>query len=475
MNRSSRLSKNLTDIFGSRGRDECRVCANPLSNPRRKYCCDRCQRIAYRVIKLFRWPHVRAYVQERDDHACVNPDCENDADTPGVTLHVDHVHPLVDAGPAHDPANLQTLCDDCNLAKGDAHTDYRPDPMPDGGYPASDSPEAAFRQYVATERAPETPPPVTLPHPPSETHTHTDASPDPAMTDETTVDVSTDVSPADVADDSISLRTADGKTLAAVADLQPWADNPRKVQDPDIDRLQNQLETLGQYKPLLVAVNTDVVPDGTVVGGNMRIQAVQNLDWDEVWVSLLSPEDEDELVEYALSDNDRIGYYDDDQMAALLTKETVDVDVARFKPDFYPPSDLAQNMATAMDPEELIAATADNPDADPDQQASDDASGGDATSDPATDDTEPPGRNIENLGQENSTAMVQLIMAQDEKHTLGDRVDILKREYGLDTTSEVVQEAIRREYDRVAEEYDEEPSVKSSTLNDQLADAEQDD
>ena len=159
VSRTSRLSKNLTTLFGSSGASECRVCKNPLHNHRRKYCSDRCQRIAYAVVRCYRWEHIREFVLERDGSACVNPDCTNDAATPDVSLHVDHVHPLADDGPAHDPANLQTLCDACNTAKGTDHTDYRPAPVPDGGTLPDGSPEAELHAHCAAERDPETPTP----------------------------------------------------------------------------------------------------------------------------------------------------------------------------------------------------------------------------------------------------------------------------------------------------------------------------
>jgi hypothetical protein len=69
---------------------------------------------------------------------------------------------------------------------------------------------------------------------------------------------------------------------------------------------------LGQYKPLLIT------SDGEVLGGNMRLRAYKDLGMTEAWVSVVEPKTEAEKLEYALSDNDRVGYYEDDKLAELL-------------------------------------------------------------------------------------------------------------------------------------------------------------
>lgn len=252
MNRSNRLSKNLTEIFGSRGIDECRVCKNPLSKPRRKYCCDRCQRIAYAVIGLYRWSVIKAYVKDRDGHACVNPACPATAAEDGVTLHVDHVRPLVDAGPAHDPANLQTLCDECNQSKGTAHTDYRPEPLADGGYPQPGSPEADVRAALDAERDPETPTPST---------------PIPMTSaDETTAGTETE-SPDLLHDDVELLPTGD---------ILPYGNNPKEHPDWQIDRLASAIRQYGWDQPVVVDENHELIK------GHGRLQAAKKLGLDHV-------------------------------------------------------------------------------------------------------------------------------------------------------------------------------------------------
>lgn len=56
---------------------------------------------------------LRFQILERDGYRCRY--CGRGA--PGVTLHVDHVHPQSKNG-TDDPDNLVTACEDCNLGKG---------------------------------------------------------------------------------------------------------------------------------------------------------------------------------------------------------------------------------------------------------------------------------------------------------------------------------------------------------------------
>lgn len=60
---------------------------------------------------------LRFLVMRRDDFKCQC--CGNSpALSPGVVLHVDHVHPWSKGGPTK-MANLQTLCEQCNIGKSD--------------------------------------------------------------------------------------------------------------------------------------------------------------------------------------------------------------------------------------------------------------------------------------------------------------------------------------------------------------------
>jgi 5-methylcytosine-specific restriction endonuclease McrA len=62
--------------------------------------------------------HRRAAIYIRDGHQCVRCGCKN-----GLTI--DHIIPKA-AGGTDGIENLQTLCEDCNQAKGDGYMQYRP-------------------------------------------------------------------------------------------------------------------------------------------------------------------------------------------------------------------------------------------------------------------------------------------------------------------------------------------------------------
>lgn len=82
----------------------------------------------------------------------------------------------------------------------------------------------------------------------------------------------------------MNTKIVDGKVVASIKDLIPWAKNPRRVEDKDLSRLEKQILQLGVYKPLLVT------PNGTILGGNQRYKALKKLHAEEkigefIWVS----------------------------------------------------------------------------------------------------------------------------------------------------------------------------------------------
>lgn len=97
-----------------------------------------------------------------------------------------------------------------------------------------------------------------------------------------------------------------------ISTLHNWDKNPRSITKNGLERLKKQIQKLGQYKPLLIT------EDGTVLGGNMRLKAYQELGIKDIWVSVVDAPTEEKKIEYALSDNDRVGKYEGDQMADLI-------------------------------------------------------------------------------------------------------------------------------------------------------------
>lgn len=97
-----------------------------------------------------------------------------------------------------------------------------------------------------------------------------------------------------------------------ISTLHNWEHNPRSMTKDGLARLIKQIKKLGVYKPLLIT------EDGTVLGGNMRLQALKEMGEKKVWVSVVKADTEEKKIEYALSDNDRAGKYEADQLANLI-------------------------------------------------------------------------------------------------------------------------------------------------------------
>lgn len=93
--------------------------------------------------------------------------------------------------------------------------------------------------------------------------------------------------------------------------LKFWAKNPRGIKDTRFQQLKTRLKRQGQLKPLLV--NTD----GIVIGGNMRLMAIQQLGWPDVWVSVVDAKTDKQIFDIAMTDNEEFGYYEEDQLAEL--------------------------------------------------------------------------------------------------------------------------------------------------------------
>lgn len=135
-----------------------------------------------------------------------------------------------------------------------------------------------------------------------------------------------------------------------IRDLKEWDKNPRSIKEKDFERLKAQIKKLGQYKPLLIT------PDGTVIGGNMRLKAYRSLGIEELWVSVITPKDENEMLEYALSDNDRAGFYDADLLANLVP-DFPDFKWEGFAVDLAEPinlADIIEVKGVEFDPKERL-------------------------------------------------------------------------------------------------------------------------
>jgi hypothetical protein len=115
--------------------------------------------------------------------------------------------------------------------------------------------------------------------------------------------------------------------------IRCWEKNPRAIQKKDYARLKKHIQKYGQYKPLIVFRKKDYY---VTLGGNMRLRALRDLKFKEVFILEVFPKNEQEKIELSLIDNDRGGYYDEQQLAELiypykdiikLTDFKVDIDI----------------------------------------------------------------------------------------------------------------------------------------------------
>lgn len=96
-----------------------------------------------------------------------------------------------------------------------------------------------------------------------------------------------------------------------ITKLKLWERNPRSIKGDRFNELKARLKRQGQIKPLLVT------EDGTVIGGNMRLRAMQDLGWSDVWVSVTDAKTDKDIFDLALTDNEEFGYYEQEQVAEL--------------------------------------------------------------------------------------------------------------------------------------------------------------
>lgn len=98
-----------------------------------------------------------------------------------------------------------------------------------------------------------------------------------------------------------------------IGELRNWDKNPRGIKQDAFNQLKERIKRWGQFKPVVIT------PDGEVIGGNMRLRAYKELGIEDIWVSVVEPKNEAEKIEIALSDNEELGYYEEDQLAELIS------------------------------------------------------------------------------------------------------------------------------------------------------------
>jgi hypothetical protein len=122
--------------------------------------------------------------------------------------------------------------------------------------------------------------------------------------------------------------------IVSFSELKPWKDNPRNATDADLERLRKQIVEIGVYKPLIC-----VKEDGKylILGGNMRYKIYKKLGHKKVWIVVVDAKTKTKRLKYALSDNDRVGYYSSDKLAELFTNVSdATKEFSDFRVDIFP-------------------------------------------------------------------------------------------------------------------------------------------
>ena len=125
----------------------------------------------------------------------------------------------------------------------------------------------------------------------------------------------------------VKITVQDGKQFARIGDLFRWERNPRLVMREDFDRLMKILNKFGQFKPLLVT------PEGEVIGGNSRLEALKEQGVADVWISVVKPKTIAEKIEIAIADDDMVGKYIEEELASLLMEAEGEIKLEDYKID----------------------------------------------------------------------------------------------------------------------------------------------
>jgi DNA modification methylase len=109
-----------------------------------------------------------------------------------------------------------------------------------------------------------------------------------------------------------------GAQHAAPSDLREWPENPRTIDDVAFAQLK---ASLAADNELLEARPLIALPDGTVIAGNMRLRAAQEMGWELVPVHVVEA-DEQRAREIALRDNNQFGEWERSELSAMLAELT---------------------------------------------------------------------------------------------------------------------------------------------------------
>lgn len=146
-----------------------------------------------------------------------------------------------------------------------------------------------------------------------------------------------------------------------ISEVEIWEKNPRNIKTKDFERLKRQIQELGVYKPLICYQENGKY---VTLGGNMRLRALVALNIKEVDISLVEAPDEATKIKYALSDNDRVGGYDEQALAELAYPHIEEINLEDYRIDVGEPislKDVIENYAPDIDGEDEVPEIDDSP------------------------------------------------------------------------------------------------------------------
>jgi DNA modification methylase len=137
------------------------------------------------------------------------------------------------------------------------------------------------------------------------------------------------------------------KLLWNISKLRNWDKNPRSIKSNKFQELKERIKKYGQFKPVITTL------DGEVIGGNMRLRAMKDLGIQEIWVSVVEPKTNAEKIEIALADNEEMGYYQEDQLAELISEYKNEIKLESFSIHLGDGVNL-EDLLNKYQPEEII-------------------------------------------------------------------------------------------------------------------------
>jgi len=137
------------------------------------------------------------------------------------------------------------------------------------------------------------------------------------------------------------------KLMWNISKLRNWDKNPRAIKSNKFQELKERIKKYGQFKPVITTL------DGEVIGGNMRLRAMKDLGIQEIWVSVVEPKTNAEKIEIALADNEEMGYYQEDQLAELISEYKDDIKLESFSIHLGDGVNL-EDLLNKYQPEEII-------------------------------------------------------------------------------------------------------------------------